>query len=84
MHFNLQRFIKLLPKGTRYFEGYLRILGQGNIFRSVCQEFCPQGTMHGRGGMHGGGHVWQRGVHGSRVCMAGGMHGSRGHEWQIL
>ena len=31
--------------------------------RSVCQEFCPQG-----GGVHGGGHAWQR-----RACMAGGM-----------
>ena len=64
-------------------------LGQGNIFRSVCQEFCPQGE----------GHVWQmwgawqgtclvggacvvggRGVCGKgecmvRACVVGGMHG---------
>ena len=30
----------LLPLATK--------LGQGNIFRSMCQEFCPQGGMHGR------------------------------------
>ena len=33
------------------------------------------GDMHGRGGMCGGGNVWQG------VCMAGGMCG-RGHVWQ--
>ena len=37
-------------------------LGQGNIFRSVCQEFCPQG-----GGVHGSG--------GGEACVAGGMRG---------
>ena len=43
--------------------------------------------MHGKGGMHGGGHAWQGGVHeggihgrgggvhGRGVCMAGGMCG---------
>ena len=59
-------FITLsLPPATK--------LGQGNIFRSVCQEFCPWGGgMHGRGGayvaggVHGIGHAWQG------VCMAGG------------
>ena len=35
----------LLPAATK--------LGQGNIFRGVCQEFCPWG---------GGGDVWSRGV----------------------
>ena len=29
-------------------------LGQGNIFRSVCQEFCPQGW----GVCMAGGHEW--------------------------
>ena len=46
-------------------------LGQGNIFRSLCQEFCPQGDMHDRG------HAWQG------ACMAGGMHGrGKVHAWQ--
>ena len=30
------------------------------------------GGVHGRGGMHGGGHAWLGGVHGRGVCMAGG------------
>ena len=40
-------------------------LGQGNIFRSVCQEFCPQGGggMHGRGACMAGGCAWQEGMH---------------------
>ena len=73
---NSERFI--LPPATK--------LGQCNIFRSVCQEFCPQGGsawqggVHGRGGMCGGGDM-----HGRRACMGGmcggGMHG-RGHAWQ--
>ena len=46
-------------------------LGQGNIFRSVCQEFCSR---------RGGGHVWWGCVHGRGacvvgVCVVGGMHG---------
>ena len=65
--------------------------GQGNIFRSVCQEFCPQGA----GSVHGGGgHAWWgacmagrgacvtgvgvcmvEGMHGRGACMVGGMHG---------
>ena len=45
-------------------------LEQGNIFRSVCQEFCPQGMA-----CMAGGHVWQRGC-----VWQGGMY-SRGHEW---
>ena len=36
-------------------------LGQGNNFRSVCQEFYPQG-----------GHVWQGGMRGRGACVAGG------------
>ena len=35
-----------LPRATK--------LGQGNIFRSVCQQFCPRGVcVVARGGMHG-------------------------------
>ena len=45
-------------------------LQQGNIFRSVCQEFCPQGGVCMAGGMCGSG-----------TCMAGGMHG-RGYAWR--
>ena len=63
-------------------------LRQGNIFTSVCLEFCPQGAcMAGGhvwwgacivGGMHSGGHAWQGGrVVG--VCMARGMHGGGVH-----
>ena len=80
----------LLPPATK--------LWQGNVFRSVCQEFCPGGAcmagrqeMHGGGGMHGRlcawwGHAWQWGV-----CGRGGMHGrgacmsvcvAEGHAWQ--
>ena len=62
-------------------------LRQGNVFTSVCQEFCPRGGGGGMvGGMHGrgacmavggacmavGGHAWQW----------GGIHGSGGHAWQ--
>ena len=71
----------LLPPATK--------LGQGNIFRSVCQEFCPQGgacvvggaCMAGGvcgGGMHGRG-SWDmhgRGMHSGEACMVGG------HVWQ--
>ena len=63
-----------------------RSLGQGNIFRSVCQEFCPQGGMHGKGG-----HAWWGacvgGMCGREACVVGGcawwgvcMAG--GHAWQ--
>ena len=47
-------------------------LGQGNIFRSVCQQFCPQGgaaCVVALGGMHG---FIQGGVHG---FIQGGVHG---------
>ena len=57
----------LLPPATK--------LGEGNIFRSVCQEFCPGGCAWQRG------RVWQWGVHGRGACMAGGMCGG-GHAWQ--
>ena len=54
--------------------GRKRSLGQGNIFRSVCQEFCPRGGMCGWGGAcMARGHVLGACMVG--VCMAGGMHG---------
>ena len=40
-------------------------LGQGNIFRSVCQQFCPQG----------GRHAWLLGGWGGCVVAPGGMCG---------
>ena len=82
----LRNRVKLLPPATK--------LGQGNIFRSMCQEFCPQwgkvwqglcawqGGMHGRGHAWQGGHVWQWGHAWQGRCVwQGGMHG-RGHAWQ--
>ena len=53
-------------------------LGQGHIFRSVCQEFRPRGGACIAGGhawqgacMAGGGaHAWQEGVHGGGACVA--------------
>ena len=63
--------ILLLPPAAK--------LGQGNIFRSVCQEFCPRG-----GGCAWRGGVRQGGMHGGGgACMAGGhMHGRGVHAWQ--
>ena len=62
----------LLPPATK--------LGQGNIFRSVCQQFCPQGGcawLHGRVG-----HAWfylggMRGFIPGGVCgfICGGVRG---------
>ena len=49
---------RFLPPATK--------LGQGNIFRSMCQEFCPRG---GGACMAARGHAWQA------ACMAGGMCG---------
>ena len=65
------RFIllALLPPATK--------LGQGNIFRSVCQEFCPQGGHVWQGGHAWQGTAWQGGVRGKGACMAG-----RGCAWQ--
>ena len=48
-------------------------LEQGNIFRSMCQEFCPQGEHAWQVG-----HAWQRGMHGRGACMAGGGMHDRG------
>ena len=67
-----------------------RSLDQSNIFRSMCQSFCPGGggrgkcmaggcVLQGRGvcvaGMHGGEHAWQGGMHvGEMDTEAGSMH----------
>ena len=61
-HNNLIDWFQYLPPATK--------LGQSNIFRSMCQEFCLGGHAW-QGGMHGsrGGHVWQ-----------GAWQG--GHAWQ--
>ena len=62
-------------------------LGQGNIFRSVCQEFCPQGEGQGvcmAGGVHGWGACvagGKAGEHGRGCAWQGGMH-DRGHALQ--
>ena len=82
--FERKYFDVLFPRATK--------LRQGNIFRIVCQEFCPQGGACVAGGMHGGGcagaegggHVWQGGTCMVRegcawwggVCMVG-----EGHAW---
>ena len=55
-----------------FFTARKRSLGQGNIFRSVCQEFCPQGGMHDCGG-----HAWL----GEHAWLWGGMCGCGGHVW---
>ena len=53
-------------------------LGQGNIFRSMCQEFCTQGGGCGRGGMCGRGVCMAEGA-----CMAGGCAWQgEGHAWR--
>ena len=44
-----------------------RSLGQGNIFRSVCQEFCPQGRCLVPGG------AWSQGVPGPEGGHFGGF-----------
>ena len=53
------------PPATRF--------GEGNVFTSTCQEFCPQGGVHG-GGMHGRG-TCKVGCAWQGACMVGGMHG---------
>ena len=48
-----------------------RSLGQGSIFRSVCQEFCPQGG----GGWVGGGAIPACIAGGIPACLAAGLQG---------
>ena len=63
-------FITLsLPPATK--------LGQGNIFRSVCQEFCPWGGMH----MLQGVFAWHWACMAGGVCMVG-VCMAGGHVWQ--
>ena len=52
-------------------------LGQGIIFRSMCQEFCLQGE----GACVAGGRAWQGEHSWWGRAWQGGMHG-RGHVWQ--
>ena len=60
-----------LPPATKF--------GQGNIFRSVCQEFCPRGE-GGRGGR-----AWQGECAWWVACVAGGVNsGGRGRAWQTV
>ena len=56
--------MNLLPPATK--------LGQGNIFRSVCQKFCPQGAGHAWQGVHAQGGMHGRGVWGVCVCRGRG------------
>ena len=62
----------LLPPATK--------LGQGNIFRSVCQEFCSW-----EGACIAVGCAWWGGMHGRRTCMVGacmaGACMAGGHVW---
>ena len=52
-------------------------LGQGNIFRNVCQEFCPRGGGACVAGcVCGGGYAWQGVYMAWGTCVAGG------HAWQ--
>ena len=62
-----EREDNFLPPSTK--------LRQGNVFTSVCQEFCPQGgeaCVAGGACMAGQGLAWQGVGHGRVACMAGG------------
>ena len=86
----MQRFLIGIKRKDPYFQKVVitarkRSLGQGNIFRSVCPSFCPQG---------GGGVCAMLGGACVGACMAGGPCvadwyvwwgrgvGGRGHAWQ--
>ena len=63
-------------------------LGQGNIFRSVCQEFCPWGTCMAWGVCMAGGACVVGGMHGRGACVAGvcvwlGACMPGGNAWQL-
>ena len=60
----------LLPPATK--------LGQGNIFRSMCQEFCPQGGGGGGGGARCRGVVSQQSLQVSRPTPRGKLRGLAG------
>ena len=59
-----------LPPATKF--------GEGNIFRSMCQQF--RGTCMVGGGVHDGRHAWQ-GVCDGGVC-GGGHAWQQGYAWQ--
>ena len=60
--------VALLPPATK-----LRL---GNVFTSVCQEFCPQGGGHAWLEVCvAGGHAWQEGMRVRGACVAGDVHG---------
>ena len=62
-------FLKIIF--TTIFTTRKRSLGQGNIFTSVCQEFCSQGGgAWSQGGASSGG-AWSRGVCSGGVCFGG-------------
>ena len=50
-----------------------RSLGQGNIFRSVCQEFCSRGGIPGLGGAWSWEGAWSGGVPGPGGAGPGGV-----------
>ena len=62
-------YVAFLPPATK--------LGQGNIFRSVCQQFCPRGghvwLPGGHAWFYSGGHAWF--YSGGAWFYSGGMHG---------
>ena len=71
--------LRLCHRKGSFFTARKRSLGQGNIFRSVCQELCPggggacmTGMVHGRGHAWLGECVWQGGMRGREVCMPRG------------
>ena len=57
-----------LPDVSLLITARKRSLGQGNIFTSVCQEFCSQGGS-GHGGVPVSGGVWSWGG----ACSQGGL-----------
>ena len=56
----------VVPAGTysEIITARKRSLGQGNIFTSVCQEFCSRGGVSGPGGAWSWGGAWFQGVPG--------------------
>ena len=75
VHVTLRRYELQCRLNYLYYRPQTK-LRQGNVFTSVCQEFCPQGGACVVGGMHGRGHVWwgtcvARGVHDRGVCVVG-------------
>ena len=79
--YNLECILsKILPTVFISFSPPATKLGQGNIFRSVCQEFCPCGGCAWQGACMAGGHAWQGG-HVWQGDMCGGDMCGRGCAW---